>query len=165
MASQPSARELAGRTEESIATGILGIVVSAAVMASAHAETVGQLVVAVLATLLVYWAAERYARVVSRRIADGHRPTWPTLRHELTDGWEIVTESALPILVLGVLGLLGAEYRTAVLAALGTSTALLALAGWSAGRGGRMSTRERLVSAGVAGLFGLVAITFKTLVH
>jgi len=58
MASQPSARELAGRTEESIAAGILGIVVSAAVMASAHAETVGQLVVAVLATLLVYWAAD-----------------------------------------------------------------------------------------------------------
>lgn len=165
MASQPSARELAGRTEESIATGILGIVVSAAVMASAHAETVGQLVVAVLATLLVYWAAERYARVVSRRIADGHRPTWPTLRQELTDGWEIVTESALPLLVLGVLGLLGTEYRTAVLAALGTSTALLALAGWAIGRGGRMSTRERLVSACVAGLFGLVAITFKTLVH
>lgn len=165
MASQPSARELAGRTEESIATGILGIVVSAAVMASAHAETVGQLVVAVLATLLVYWAAERYARVVSRRIADGHRPTWPTLRRELTDGWEIVTESALPLLVLGVLGLLGTDYRTAVLAALGTSTAMLALAGWSIGRGGRMSTRERLVSACVAGLFGLVAITFKTLVH
>jgi hypothetical protein len=67
--------------------------------------------------------------------------------------------------VLGVLGLLGTEYRTAVLAALGTSTALLALAGWAIGRGGRMSTRERLVSAGVAGLFGLVAITFKTLVH
>jgi hypothetical protein len=165
MASQPSTRELSGRTEESIATGILGIVVSAAVMASAHAETVGQLVVAVLATLLVYWAAERYARVVSRRIADGRRPTWPTLRRELTDGWEIVTESTLPLLVLGALGLLGAEYATAVFVALGTNTALLALAGWTVGRGGRMSTPERLVSAAVAALFGLLTIAFKALVH
>jgi len=165
MASQPSAREVTGRTEESIATGILGVVVSAAVMASAHMESVGRLVVAVLVTLLVYWAAERYARVVSRRVADSHRPTWPTLRRELTDGWEMVTGSALPLLVLAVLGLLGAEYRTAVLAALGTGTALLALAGWSVGRGGRMSTPERLVSASVAGLFGLLAIALKTLLH
>ena len=162
---QGPAQGLPVRSQESIATGILGVVVSAAVMASSHAESVWELAIAVLATLFVYWAAERYARVVSRRIADARRPTWKTLRQELTYGWEIVTESTLPLLVLVGLGLLGAEYRTAVLAALGTSTMLLALAGWMAGRGGRLSTQERLVSAVVAALFGLLAIAFKTLVH
>lgn len=160
-----SQRAVAVRSEESTATGILGIVVSGAVMASAHADSVWTLVVAVLATLLVYWAAERYARVVSRRVADGRRPTFAVLRSELTEGWEIVTGSTLPLLVLVALGLLGAEYRTAVLAALGTNTALLALAGWMIGRGGRLSTPERFASAGFAAVFGLLTIAFKTLVH
>jgi hypothetical protein len=163
--SQRTARAFAGRTEESLAAGILGVIVSGAVMASAHADSVLQLFVAVLATLFVYWAAERYARVVSRRIAEARRPTWSELRRELTDGWEIVTESTLPLLVLAVLGLLGAEYRTAVLSALATNTALLVLAGWSVGSGGRLSTAERLISAAVAGFFGLLAIAFKTFVH
>jgi hypothetical protein len=152
-------------TEETVASGILGVVVSSAVMASAHVETIGQLAVAVLATLFVYWAAERYARVVSRRIVDGRRPSWPVLRRELTEGWAMVTGSTLPLLVLVTLGLLGAEYRTAVLIALGTNTALLALAGWRVGRDGRLSQAERVGSAFFAGLFGLLAIAFKTLVH
>ncbi|HEU4513293.1 MAG TPA: hypothetical protein VFR87_09325 [Nocardioidaceae bacterium] len=152
-------------TEETIASGILGIVVSSAVMASAHVETVWQLALAVLATLLVYWAAERYARVVSRRIVDGRRPSWPVLRRELTEGWAMVTGSTLPLLVLVVLGLLGTDYRTTVLVALGTNTALLALAGWRVGRDERLNTAERVASAAFAGLFGLLAIVFKTLVH
>ncbi len=163
--SQRSDRGLAERNEESIAAGILGIVVSGSVMASAHKETIWQLAVAVLVTLFVYWAAERYARVVSRRVADGRRPTWRAIRAELTDGWEIVTESTLPLLVLAALGLLGAEYTTAVFVALGMNTALLALAGWTVGRNGRMSTPERLMSAAVAALFGLLTIAFKALVH
>lgn len=152
-------------TEEAIASGILGIVVSSAVMASAHLETVWQLARAVLATLFVYWAAERYARVVSRRIVDGRRPTWPVLRRELAEGWAMVTGSTVPLLVLVVLGVLGTEYRSAVLVALGINTALLVLAGWRVGRAGRLARTERVVSAVFAGLFGLLAIAFKTLVH
>jgi hypothetical protein len=130
-----------GRDAESTAAGIYGVIVSAAVMAASHATRVVVVAVAVLVTLVVYWSAERYARLVAERIHDGRRPSWHQVRQELT-------------------GLYGA-----VLAALTCSTVLLCLAGWEIGRDGRLTTRERLVSAGVAGLFGLSMVLLKALLH
>jgi hypothetical protein len=49
-------------------------------MAVAHAT------LAVLVTLTIYWAAERYARIVAERIHEGHAPRWHTLREQLTCG-------------------------------------------------------------------------------
>lgn len=152
------------RSDVWTADGIYGVVVGAAVMAASHAPTVLRVAVAVLVTLLVYWAAERYARVVADRVARGRRPSWPALRAELTDGWEIVTTSTLPLVVLGGAGLLGASVSVAVLAGLVCSTGLLCLVGWEIGRDG-LSTRERLVSAAVAGLLGLCMIVLKMALH
>ena len=61
--------------------------------------------------------------------------------------------------------LLGAEVRTAVLGALVCSTVLLCVAGWAIGRGGGLSTRERLASTLVAGMFGLFFVLLKTQLH
>jgi hypothetical protein len=152
-------------SEESTAAGIYGTIVSAAVMAAAHARTATAVAVTVLVTLVVYWAAERYARIVAERIHDGRRPTWQQLRRQLTSGWEIVTASTLPLVVLVVVALLGADLSVAVLAALGCSTLLLCVAGWETGRRGGLTTRERVVSAAVAGLFGLAMIALKALLH
>ena len=87
------------------------------------------------------------------------------MRHQLTSGWELISASALPLIVLAVLSLLGAEVGTAVLGALICSTVLLGIAGWAMGRGGRLTTRERVVSACVAGMFGLLFIGLKTFLH
>ena len=88
-------------------------------------------------TLTIYWGAERYARIVAERIHEGHRPELDLVRYQLTHGWEMVTASALPLLTLAVMTLLGAQVRTAVLGALVCSTILLCVAGWAIGRGGR----------------------------
>lgn len=88
--------------QEATAAGIYGVIVSSAVMSASHADSVGKVIVAVLITLMVYWGAERYARIVAERIHEGHRPSWSTVRHQLTHGWEIVTASTLPLLVLAV---------------------------------------------------------------
>jgi hypothetical protein len=146
------------------ADGIYGVVVGAAVMAASHAPNVLAVAVAVLVTLVVYWAAERYARVVADRVARGRRPAWSDLTGELTDGWEIVTTSTLPLLVLVGAGLLGASVPVAVLAGLISSTALLCVVGWEIGRVG-LSTRERLVSAAAAGLLGVCMIVLKVALH
>lgn len=146
------------------ADGIYGVVVGAAVMAASHAPNVLGVAVAVLVTLVVYWAAERYARVIADRVARGRRPAWSDLKAELTDGWEIVTTSTLPLLVLVGAGLLGASVPAAVLAGLICSTALLCLVGWEIGRVG-LSTRERLVSAAAAGLLGACMIVLKMALH
>ena len=134
-------------------------------MAASHAERAGTVAAAVLVTLLVYWAAERYARLIAERIHDGRRPTWRQVRHQLTSGWEIVTASALPLLVLVLVDLLGASVYAAVLAALACSTLLLCLAGWEIGRHGQLSSGERVASAAVAGAFGVMMILLKALLH
>ena len=53
----------------------------------------------------------------------------------------------------------------AVLSALVCSTVLLCVAGWAVGRDGRLSTRERVASTVVAGMFGVVFIVLKALLH
>ncbi|QDC26708.1 hypothetical protein FE374_12395 [Georgenia yuyongxinii] len=152
-------------SEHATATGIYGIIVGSAVLASSHAETAVAIDVAVLVTLLIYWAAERYSRLVAARIHDGARPSWVQVRRELTSGWEFVTASALPLVVLLLTRLAGASLDTAVLAALWCSTLLLCLSGWEIGASGRLSRAERFGVALVAGLFGVAMIVLKSLLH
>ena len=116
---------LGGSSEESTAAGIYGVIVSSAVMAASHAATAAAATVAVLVTLVIYWGAERYARIVAERIHSGRRPDRRELRHQLTTGWEMVTASFLPLAVLDVARLLGAQLSTALLAGLSCSTLLL----------------------------------------
>lgn len=150
---------------EATASGIYGVIVGAAVMSASHAAKASAVMIAVLVTLIVYWGAERYARIVAERIHEGHRPSWTSVRYELTHGWEMVSASTLPLVTLAVMTLFRAPLDTAVLAALVCSTVLLGLAGWTIGRGGRLSTRERIVSTLVAGTFGALFVVLKALLH
>jgi hypothetical protein len=154
-----------GDTAEETAAGIYGVIVGAAVMAASHAERATQLARAVIVTLLVYWAAERYARLVAERIHEGHRPSWAEVRRQLTSGFDMITASMLPVAVLLLLRLFGLSLDAAILGALLASTAVLCYAGWHVGRRGKLTTGERLVSALVAGAFGGVLIVGKTLLH
>jgi hypothetical protein len=155
----------AHEVREATAAGIYGIIVSAAVLASSHAPTATATAATVLVTLGVYWAAERYARILAERIHEGHRPRWETVRTQLAGGWEMITASLLPLGVLVVARLTGTTLRTAVLAALGCSTVLLCMAGWRIGRYGRLSALEQVLSSAIAGLFGVAMIVLKTLLH
>ncbi|WP_328467693.1 hypothetical protein OHA21_49715 [Actinoplanes sp. NBC_00393] len=152
-------------SEEATASGIYGLIVGGAVVVAAHAKTAVAVVVGVLVTLTVYWAAERYARIVAERIHSGHRPTWQTVRHHLTHGWELVTATALPLLVLLLVRLTGARLLSAELASLICTTVLLCVAGWRMGAGGRLSRGEQIVSTLVAGAFGAALIGLKTFLH
>ena len=161
----PAGRWFRRATEEQTATGIYGTVVGAAVMAASHAETAAATILAVGFSLLVYWAAERYSRLVAERIHDGRRPTWPEVRRQLASGWGIVTASALPLAVLAVVGAAGASVSTAVFAGLVCSTVLLCVAGWEIGHRTDFSMFERLAVSAVAGAFGGLMILLKTLLH
>jgi hypothetical protein len=154
-----------GASEEETAGGIYGVIVSAAVMTASHATTAIAVDIAVLVTLTIYWSAERFSRLVAERIHRGHRPDVRNVVAHLTSGWEIVTASVIPLLVLIVARLLGFAIDTAVLIALASSTLLLCLAGWEMGRHGNLSTAERVGVTVVAGMFGIVLIGLKTLLH
>src|ERR687892_417898 len=83
------ARRQAGRGR---AAGIYGTIITAAVLASAgKALPTAALAVAVLVTLLVYWAAEQYAELLGEQAEHGHLPTWPRIRSGLAGTWTMVT--------------------------------------------------------------------------
>jgi hypothetical protein len=153
------------REETRAANGIYGLIVGTAVMAAAHGDAVGRLAVAVLITLLIYWVAERYAHVMARRTFLRRRLTRPELRTELSHGWELVTASYLPLIVLVSTNLLGACLTGWVLSARVCSTALLCLSGWRVGGEAQLGLGQRLLSAAVAGAFGVVMIALKSLLH
>jgi hypothetical protein len=154
---------LTHETVEGTAAGIYGIIVGSAVLVTAHAETAYKLDIIVVVTLLIYWLAERYARVVAERIHEGHRPGWQAVRDQLTRGWEIMSASLVPLLVLLLARGVGAGMNLAILLALITSTLLLGLAGWR--MGARLTQRERLVSTLVAAMFGAIMVVLKILLH
>lgn len=156
---------MARATEEGTAAGIYGVIVGASVMAASHAGTAFAVDLSVLVTLIIYWGAERYARVVAQRIHDGHRPDRSELRQQLTTGWEMVSATSLPLVVLVIVRLLGAELYAAILVALACSTVLLLLAGWEIGRDGKLTRAERIVSAATAAAFGVAFIVLKVLLH
>jgi hypothetical protein len=151
--------------EERTASGIYGLIVSAGVMAAAHEPTSGQLAVAVLVTLVVYWAAERYATIIAGRIVAGRKRTAAEMRRELSRGWGLVTASFLPLAVLVTVDLFGGDLRDAVLTALIFSTVLLVLASLRMGVDGRLTVVERLASACAAGVLGVVLIALKVSLH
>ncbi|MEV0902592.1 hypothetical protein [Actinoplanes sp. NPDC049802] len=151
--------------EEATASGIYGLIVGAAVLVTSHATTAIRMEIAVLTTLIIYWLAERYARIVAERIHQGHRPTWRTVRRQLTTGWEMVTASGLPLLVLILVRLAGVSLENSVLAALVCTTVLLGFSGWLIGSNGRLQPAERMLSILVAGGFGAALIVLKTFLH
>jgi len=150
-------------TAEGTAAGVYGIIVSSSVLVTAHAETAVKLDVIVVVTLMIYWAAERYARIVAERIHEGHRPTWHVVREQLTSGLEIISLSVLPLLVLLLARAVGAGLNTAILVALICATVLLGAAGWR--MGAKLNPVERTVSTLVAATFGMIMIVLKILLH
>jgi hypothetical protein len=154
------------RQEETTATAdaIYGIIVSSAVMASAYRESVLKLAGAVLVTLLVYWAAERFAHAMAHGLVGA--PGWTArIGHELGRGWKFVTASFVPLGAMVVSALFGASLSNAVLIALVCATGLLAIAGWRIGRGAGLGLHYRLVCAVCAGTLGVVMIVLKTVFH
>jgi positive regulator of sigma E activity len=150
-------------TAEGTAAGVYGLIVGSSVLVTAHAETAYQLDIIVLVTLTIYWAAERYARIVAERIHEGHRPAWHVVREQLTSGWEIISLSVLPLLALLLARAVGARLNMAILVALICSTVLLGATGWY--MGAKLSQAERVASALVATTFGAVMIALKILLH
>jgi hypothetical protein len=153
------------RKETRTANGIYGVIVGTGVMAGYTGSTVSRLAVAVLTTLIVYWAAERYAHVAARRIVIRRRLTRAELRREFADGWEIVTASFLPVLVLVTSSLLGTDLFGSIRNALLFSTALLSLSGWRVGREADLPLMQHLVSMVIAGAFGVVMIALQSFLH
>lgn len=145
---------------------ITGTVVCAAAIAytAGHSDTIWELSAAILGTVFVYWVAHLHAITVGSSLTQRHHPL-AALRHGLRETWPILGASVVPLAVLLVTRLLGAEIKTAAWVALAVSIALLTRYSWVAGRRGGLDAWGCLASA-VAGFgLGLLVVLLKVALH
>ena len=146
------------------AAGIYGLIVTAAVIASAGGQLrTAALVLAVFVTLLVYWLAEEYAQLGEHASA-GHLPTWPSIRSALAVKWPMVSASYVPLLALVAARLLGASPPNAAYLALAVTVVMLTFYGWSAGRTSGLHGVALLLMTAAAGTLGLLMILLKIVI-
>ncbi len=146
----------------SIASGIYGLVVAGATLATAAAkESLHAVALSVLVTVLVYWAAEGYAHALAQRMVERHALTRDENLRVLRQGWPLVSASYLPLLALLIAGAAGAEVSTAALVALIVTTVLLGVAGFSAGRRSGVQGLHLLWTTTATLSFGVVMIALK----
>ena len=94
----------------------------------------------------------------------GHHPL-AAFRHAVWETWPIAGASVVPLAVLLVAELLGAELRTAAWVALSATVGLLGVYSYIAGVRGGLDTGGRILSA-LAGLaLGLLVVLLKVGLH
>ncbi|HEU5036436.1 MAG TPA: hypothetical protein VFT70_05490 [Nocardioides sp.] len=145
---------------------ITGTVVCAAAIAYAagHTESVRELSGVILGTVAVYWVAHLHAVTIGASLTHRHHPV-AAFRHALRETWPIAGASVVPLGVLLLTSLLGAELRTAAWCALIATNVLLAAYSYVAGVRGGLDTWGRIAS-GVAGLaLGLLVVLLKVGLH
>jgi len=147
------------------AAGIYGTIITAAVLAAAgdHVPTL-PLAVSILVTLLVYWLAEEYAKILGEQLEGGRLPTWADVRAALASTWPMVSASYVPLLALVLARLPGASPPAAANVGLVTAIVLLTICAWSAGRAAHLRGRQLLVITSIAAALGLLMILLKDVV-
>lgn len=146
---------------------ITGTVVCAAVIAALAGQAIStlQLAAAMVGTILVYWLAHLHAHAIGRAVRNQHHP-WLALRWAFAHTWVIAAASLLPLGILLLAALAGAELRTAAWVALYATIALLAVYSYAAGRRGGLGVFGSLVcSVAGASLGVLVAVLKAVAIH
>ena len=139
---------------------ITGTVVCAAAIAygGAKVETTGTLCLVIIGTIAVYWLAHLHAETLGSALTHRYHPRL-ALRHALVATWPIAGVSALPLGILLVAEVFGAELRPAAWVALVATIGLLTFYSYMAGARGGLDARGRVASAAAgAGLGILVAL-------
>lgn len=144
---------------------ITGTVVSAAVIAAAvgHLEET-RLVIAILATAFIYWLAHLHARTLGDAVKHHTHPV-DALKEALAETWPILAAALVPIIILIVTQLAGADIRTAAWIAVISSTVLLTVYSFFAGRRGGLGIGGSLVSGSIGALLGILIIVLKAGLH
>ena len=158
------------RLPGSPASAIYGTIVTAGLIAArgAHEARPWPLVVAVVATLLVFWVTHAYTDTIGALITTGKTGPGvgrPSLLHTLREEAPILESGLVPIVVLLISHALGATGGNA--ATIAVVAAALELVGWSAlaARRAELAARDTLLFVLVTGLLGLALIGLKTLIH
>jgi hypothetical protein len=145
---------------------ITGTVVCAAAIAAGagHLDSTATLCTAILGTVAVYWLAHLHAVTLGRALSEGHHPL-RALRHALAATWWIAGVSVLPVGILVVAELFGADLRKAAWIALLATVGLLTFYSYVAGARGGLDRWGRLVSAAAGAGLGILVALLKVALH
>jgi hypothetical protein len=145
---------------------ITGTVVCAAAIAygAGHLDNTGQLSLAIIGTVLVYWLAHLHAVTLGSSLTHRHHPM-AAFRNALVETVPILGASVLPLLVLLLSELAGAELRTAAWAALFATIGLLIVYSYLAGVRGGLDMRGRIASACAGAALGMLVALLKLALH
>ena len=156
------AAKTAGRRR---AAGIYGAIITAAILDTAGGRLpTDALIVAVVATLAVYWLAEQYAELLGEEVEGGVVPTWAHIREGLAATSPMVSASFLPLLALLLARVAGTSAFAAANVGLIVVVVLLTVYAWAAGRSSGLHGRQLLVATFIAIGLGLAMIGLKDLV-
>jgi hypothetical protein len=144
---------------------ITGTVVSAAVIAAAagHLEET-RIVLAILGTAFIYWLAHLHARTLGDAVKHRTHPI-EAFREALAETWPILAAALLPAIIMLVAQVAGAELRIAAWIAVISSTVLLAVYSFFAGRRGGLGLGGSLISGAIGAMLGILVIGLKAGLH
>lgn len=145
---------------------ITGTVVCAAVLAASvgHLHSTAQAVTAMVGTVLVYWLAHLHAHAIGGAVSEGHHPL-EALRHAAWHTWTIAAASLVPVAIMLVAEVFGADLSRAAWIALWASVALLASYSYLAGARGGLGLGGRLACSLAGAGLGLVVALLKASLH
>jgi hypothetical protein len=146
---------------------LYGAIVAATVLAtvSAHAAGASYVAIATGIVLGIYWMAHVYTHALSVQFGGDQRHLLRRLRTSASHEASILM-GGLPALVVYILAsIAGAGPSTAAFAALYFSVGLLIAAGYVGAHAAGLTGRAVVAEAVGAGLFGVVIIVAKSLLH
>ena len=165
MPEAPARRDLLGLLAGGEAT-ITGTVVCAAAIAYAggHTDSLAELSRIIVGTVAVYWVAHLHAVTLGSSLTHRHHPL-AAFEHALGETWPIATASVVPLVVLLVTSLLGAELKTAAWVALIATIGLLTAYSYLAGVRSGLDTWGRIASAAAGLGLGVLVVLLKVGLH
>jgi hypothetical protein len=145
---------------------ITGTVVCAAVIAYSadHVDSTAQLCAAILGTVGVYWLAHLHAETLGSSLTHRHHPV-AAFRHALVETAPIVGASVVPVVVLLVGRLAGADLKAAAWIALIVTIGLLTVYSYLAGARGGLDMGGRIASAAAGAALGILVALLKVALH
>ncbi|MCW3020096.1 MAG: hypothetical protein JWN10_2404, partial [Solirubrobacterales bacterium] len=153
--------------EENPSQVIYGIIVIAALLAAEsgfHETYLDTVASAAIATTL-YWFAHAYAELLGLRLGLQERLTVGALARALAREAAIVRGAMLPLAVLAVGWIVGAQQQTAVTAALWSAIASLVVFELIAGVRAHASARELAFEGCVGAAMGVAILALKIVLH
>lgn len=149
------------------ADGIYGLILVAGMIVVSRnlTGTSGEALLAVVATLLVFFVAHAYAATVAKLAKPGHGGLRDSIRHGVRDSVGLLVVGVVPVavLLLGVLGVL--RHADAVWIALAVDGLLLGVLGWFITAARSASIWARIGGAMLTAACGGLMILLKVLIH